>query len=316
MADEFAHEIHHQVKRKFKRRKVIVTGRDEIWAMDLASMESLASYNDDYKYILCIIDVFSKFAWCVPLKNKTGTSILKAVKDVVSESQRSPEKIWVDRGSEFYNKDFKRWAESNNITIYSTYGESKSVVVERFIRTLKELLAKKFSATNSRVWTKMLPNTLKFYNTKFHKTIQMSPTAASDPTNEVQVYNNIYKIKDKEKKKKPKFKVDDNVRISRLKEKFEKGYEHNFSFEVFKVSEVLKTDPVTYKLVDYDKDPVAGSFYENELLKTSVPDHYEVEKILETRTVRKKKEYFVKFYGWPKKFNTWLTEDQVMDIPG
>jgi integrase-like protein/chromodomain-containing protein len=318
MSEEFAKEIHHQVKRKFKRRQVVVTGLDEIWAMDLASMESFVSYNDGYKYILCIIDVFSKFAWCVPLKNKTGASILKAVKDITSQSGRSPEKIWVDKGSEFYNKEFQSWAKSNNITIYSTYGESKSVVVERFIRTLKELLTRKFSATNSREWIKMLPGILNFYNHKYHSTIDMSPIDASDPANEVQVYNNIYKThgKEKKKKKKPKFHVGDHVRVSRIKEKFEKGFQPNFSHEVFTISEVLHTSPFTYKLIDYDKDPIEGSFYEQELLKTSVPEHYEVESILETRGVGKKKEYFVKFYGWPKKFNTWLSEDQLMEIPG
>jgi len=84
--------------------------------------------------------VFSKFAWAIPLKTKKAFEILKAVKDVIKKSGREPEKIWVDKGSEFYNKDFKSWAEENSITIYSTYGESKSVVVERFIRTLKELI--------------------------------------------------------------------------------------------------------------------------------------------------------------------------------
>src|SRR5690606_28357927 len=120
MAEKFAEEIHHQVRRKFKRRKVIVTGLDKIWAMDLASMESFTDYNKGYKYILCIIDVFSKYAWCVPLKNKTGSSILKAVKDVVAESGRIPEKIWVDQGSEFYNKEFQSWAKNNKITINTT----------------------------------------------------------------------------------------------------------------------------------------------------------------------------------------------------
>src|SRR4051794_13055905 len=87
--------------------------------------------------------------------------------------------------------------------------------------------------------------------------------------------------------------------ISRLKEKFEKGYQPSFTYEVFTVSEILKTNPVTYKLIDYDKDPIDGSFYESELLKTSVPTYYEIEQILEKRTVGKKKQYLVKFYGRP-----------------
>lgn len=316
MAEKFAEEIHHQVRRKFKRRKVIVTGLDEIWAMDLASMESFTDYNKGYKYILCIIDVFSKYAWCVPLKNKTGSSILKAVKDVVAESDRIPEKIWVDQGSEFYNKEFQSWAKNNNRTIYSTYGESKSVVVERFIRTLKELITKRFTATNSRNWVKMLPSITKFYNNKDHRTIGMSPVEASDPMNEVQVYNNIHRTDSnkKPKKQKPKFSVGDSVRISRIKGTFEKGHTQNWTHEVFTIAKVLETDPITYKLKDYNGDEIEGSFYTEEILKTAVPDHYEVERILDTRTVGKKKEHLVKFVGWSSKFNEWIPEENMHDI--
>ncbi|HRP37716.1 MAG TPA: transposase family protein, partial [Candidatus Dojkabacteria bacterium] len=94
-------------------------------------MENLASDNDGYKWILCIIDVFSKYAWCVPLKNKTATTVLEAFKKVVSDSKRTPSKLWTDKGSEFYNKQFEKWIKEKNIIMYSTYGESKSVVVER-----------------------------------------------------------------------------------------------------------------------------------------------------------------------------------------
>ena len=301
--DEFAREMHHQVKRKFKRRKVIGTGIDEIWAMDIAFMESFAADNNGFKYILCIIDVFSKYAWCVPLKSKTGTIVLTAVKDVIAESGRQPEKIWVDRGSEFYNKEFMDWAKKKNITVYSTYGESKSVVVERFIRTLKELITRKFTSTNLRNWVKILPGILKFYNNKYHKTIKMTPTEATDPMNEVEVHNNIHKIKDREKKKKkPKFKVGDQVRVSRVKGTFEKGYDTNWTYEVFTISKVLDTEPVTYQLTDYDDELIDGSFYENELLKTNVPDQYGILKILETRGTGNKKEYLVKFYRWMGKY--------------
>ncbi len=311
--EQFAEEIHHRAVRKFRRRKVIVHRLDEIWGLDLASMESVASHNNGYKFILCIIDVFSKYAWCVPLKNKSATTVLDAVKDVVKKSGRSPEKIWVDKGSEFYNKHFQDWAKNNDITIYSTFGESKSAVVERFIRTLRELLSKKFSSSQSYAWVKMLPSTLNFYNHKFHKTIQMSPIEASDPTNSLQVFL-LHQSKKGEKHKKHKFKAGDQVRISRIKDTFEKGSEPNFSYEIFTVEAVLNTNPVTYKLMDYDKQPITGSFYEQELLKSKVPDYFLVEKILATRKVGKKKEMLVKFKGYSDKFNEWLPEDQVTNL--
>lgn len=315
--EKFATEIHKKVVKKFLRRKVIVHRIDEIWAIDIASMDAFVEYNRGYKYILCLIDVFSKYAWCVPLKTKNAPTVLQAVKTVVDESKREPERIWVDKGSEFYNKEFLAWTKNENITIYSTYGESKSVVVERFIRTLKELIMKKFTATNSYDWVKLLPEILEFYNHRYHKTIKMSPKEASDPDNEGVVYLTAFLGKEKTKAtKKQRLHVGDFVRVSRTKETFEKGYRPNWSYEVFEVSKVLDTDPVTYELIDYDKEAIQGSFYEQELQKTETPDYYEVEKILDTRTQGSKKEYLVKFYGWANKFNMWLTEDQVQDITG
>lgn len=310
---EFASEIHHRVVRKFPRRKVIVHRLDEVWGMDLASMESIASHNNEYKFILCIIDVFSKYAWCVPLKNKNATTVLDAVKEVITKSGRSPEKIWVDKGSEFYNKSFKDWAESNDIIIYSTYGDSKSCVVERFIRTLRDLITKKFTASQSYAWVKMLPSILNYYNRKYHKSVEMSPTDASDPTNSLQVFL-IHQSKKGKRTKKPKFHIGDQVRISRIKGTFEKGSEANFTYEIFTVDQILKTEPVTYKLIDYNNEPIEGSFYNEELLKTKVPDYHLIEKIIKTRRVGKKKELLVKYKGHSDKFNQWITESQMKDF--
>ena len=305
---ELAAEIHHRVKRNFKKRKVIVFRKDEIWAIDIAQMNAYESFNDGYKYILCIIDVFSKYAWCVALKNKNSATVLNAVKKIVQDSGREPEKIWVDKGSEFYNKHFKDWAKKNKIVIYSTYGESKSVVIERFIRSLKELIIPIFTEINTRNWVKLLPNVVNTYNNRYHKSVGMTPTEASDPKYAVDVLTRLSQKRER-KKHKPKFKVGDKVRISRQKGIFEKGHEYNFSYEVFKITKVLDTDPVTYHLADDFGDPIEGSFYTQELLKTSIPDYLEMDKVLKEEKRGKKKYYFVSFVGLPKKFNKWLSED-------
>lgn len=310
-----ASEIHHRVIRKFPKRKVVVFQKDEIWAIDLAQMNAFESFNDGYKYILCVIDVFTKYAWCIALKTKTNDVVLNAIKTVIKDSGRQPEKIWVDRGSEFYNKNFKGWAKKNNITFYSTYGESKSVVVERFIRSLKELITPIFTEQNTRNWVALLPRVLKTYNNRFHRSIGMTPAEASDPENEVTVFTNLHKKNKKQKKKqKPKFQVGDEVRISRQKGIFEKGHEYNFSYEVFKITKVLDTDPITYHLADDFGDPIEGSFYEQELLKTAVPDYLEMDKVLKEEKRGKKKYYFVSFVGLPKKFNKWLSEDEFEEV--
>ena len=122
------------INQKFKKRKVYSSLRVNIWGVDLADMQSLSNYNKGIKYLLYAIDLFSKYAWVIPLKDKKGTSIVNAFKKKISE-KRKPNKIWVDQGSEFYNNTFKKILEINNTEIYSTYNERKSVVAERFIRT-------------------------------------------------------------------------------------------------------------------------------------------------------------------------------------
>ena len=99
-------------------------------------MQSLSKYNKGIKYLLCAIDLFSKYAWVVPIKDKKGTSIVNAFKKIISK-EKKPNKIWIDQGNEFYNKSFKGFLKVNNIEMYSTYKEGKSVVAERFIRALK-----------------------------------------------------------------------------------------------------------------------------------------------------------------------------------
>ena len=104
--------------------------------VDSADMQSLSKYNKGIKYLLCTTDLFSKYAWVVPLKDKRGISIVNAFQKIISKG-RKPNKIWVDQGSEFYNNSFKDFLKINNTEMYSTYNEGISVVAERFIRTLK-----------------------------------------------------------------------------------------------------------------------------------------------------------------------------------
>ena len=147
-----ADELHKPVIKKFNKRKVYSQFNDNIWGVDLADMQSLSIKNKGIKYLLCAIDLFSKYAFVVPLKDKKGISITNAFKKIIKQSGRKPNKIWVDQGSEFYNHDFKKWLSDNDIEMYSTYNEGKSVVVERFIRTLKNKLYKHMTATNKNVY--------------------------------------------------------------------------------------------------------------------------------------------------------------------
>ena len=142
-----ADEPHKSVIKKFEKRKVYSQFKDNIWGVDLVDMQSLSRKNKGIKYVLCAIDLFSKYAFVVPLKDKKGISIVNAFNKIIKQSGRKPNKIWVDQGSELYNNVFKKWLSDSDINMYSTYNEGKSVVAENFIRTLKNKLYKQMTAT-------------------------------------------------------------------------------------------------------------------------------------------------------------------------
>ena len=133
-------------------------------------MESLSKCDKGIKYILYAIDLFSKHAWVVPLKDKKGISIVNAFQKIISK-ERKPNKIWVDQGSEFYNKSFKDFLKINNIKMYSTYNEGKSVVAERCIRSSKNKIFNHMTAVSKNV----LDHIVDKYNNTVHRTIKMRP---------------------------------------------------------------------------------------------------------------------------------------------
>ena len=116
--------------------------KDNIWGADLADMQLISKFNKGFRFLLCDIDIFSKYARVVPLKDKKGLSIVNAFQSILKDFNRKPDKIWVDKGSKFYDSSFKKWLQDNDIEMYSTYNEGKSVVAERFIRTLKNKIYK------------------------------------------------------------------------------------------------------------------------------------------------------------------------------
>ena len=151
--EQLANELHKPIIRKFEKRKVYSTFKDNIWGVDLADMQLLSKYNKGIRFSLCVIDIFSKYAWFVPLKDKKVLSIVKAFQSILkqSNSKRKPNKTWLDKGSEFYNAYFKKWLRDNNIVMFSTHNEGKSVVAERFIRTLKSRIYKYMTSISKNV---------------------------------------------------------------------------------------------------------------------------------------------------------------------
>ena len=172
LAEEL-HKFHKPIIREFEKRKVHAAFKDNVWGADLADMELLNKYNKGIRFLLCVIDIFSKYAWVIPLKDKKGVSIVAAFQSILKQSNRKPNKIWVDKGSEFYNASFKKWLRDNDIVMYSTNNEGKSVVAERFIRTLKSKIYKHMTSISKNVYIDKLDDIVNEYNNTYHTIIKM-----------------------------------------------------------------------------------------------------------------------------------------------
>ena len=254
-----ADELHKPIIRKFNKRKVYSQFEDSIWGVYLADMQSLSRKNKAIKYLLCVIDLYSKYAFVIPLKDKKGISIVNVFNKIKKQTNKKPNKIWVDQGGEFYNNVFEKWLSDNDIIMYSTYNEGKSVAAERFIRTLKNKLYKHMAATGKNVYYDVLGDIVNKHNNTKHSTIKMKP---------IDVNNNKRVYIDKHNEKDSRFKVGDRVRISRHKNIFAKGYTPNWSKEIFIVDKINDTVPYTYNLKDLNDEEVIGSFYNKKLQKS------------------------------------------------
>ena len=232
--------------------------------------------------------------WVVPSKDKKGISIVKTFQIILKESNsRKPNKILVDKGSQFYNASFKKWLQDNDILMYSTHNEGESVVAERFVRTLKSKIYKYINSISKYVYIDKLDDIVDEYNNTYHTTIKMEPIDVKDNT-----YINTSK---KNNYKDPKFKVGDYVRISKYKNIFAKGYTPNWSEEVFVIKKVKNTVPWTYVINDLNSEEITGTFYEKELQKTS-QEEFRIEKVIR----RKEDKLYVKWKGYDNSFNSWI----------
>ena len=299
-----AEELHKPVKRKFRKRRVLVSGNNKIWAADLADMGALANENEDYNFLLFVIDIFNKYGWIIPLKNKKGETIVKALKDIFKESGRRPVKLWTDKGREFLNKDVRDLVE-----LYTTENEEKSSIVERWIRTMKEKMFKYFTDNNTYNYIDVLPDLVEDYNNTVHSSTKLTPTDASKEENELKVWRNLYPDRYKTSRLNPKFSVGDEVRITKKKKVFEKGYTTRWTEEIFTIKEIRETDPITYKLEDLQGEEIKGIFYEPELQKTE-QQVFRIEKVIE----KEKDKSFVKWKGYPDKFNSWVDNKDLIDL--
>ena len=303
--EDLSQEFNKPVINKFERKKVIVNHIDEIHSCDLVDMQKYSKMNKGYKYIFTNIDIFSKYLWAFPIKSKKISDIKPCFEKIFKE--RKPSYIWSDQESSFSSKEMLKFFENNNVKIYHTYSNLKAVVIERFNRSLCELMMKSFVKNNNTVWYNILPELSKIYNNRYHRTIKMKPIDVNKK-NEKYIKNTIYNYDITNKK--PKYKINDLVRISlKRRQLFDKPSTNiKWSEELFKIYKINKSNVITYQLKDMNNEIIKGIFYEKELqLTKNISDEYIIKKILKTN----KNKIYVKWRGYNSSFNSWIDKNSV-----
>lgn len=314
-----AYTKHKPVIRKFQRNKVVVGGINEQWQIDLMDMQKLAKYNKGYKYVLTIIDVFSKYAWAIPIKTKSNENVTVAFKKVLAKGKK-PKRVQADKGKEFLGQMFQNLLKAENITFFTSENdEIKAGIVERLNRTLKEKLWRYFTYSGTYKYIDILEAMVFSYNNTIHSTLKMTP-AEITTKNQEKVFYNIYKINDKQiknvwKKTKGRFvKIGDRVRIIKTRSVFDKGYEPNWTTEVFTVTQIKGKRGCI--ITDDNGEEIKGVFYPKEVQKVlkRQTDTYPIDKVLRYKGKGKKKEAYIRWKGYSAKFNQWIPAKNITQI--
>ena len=261
--------LHKPTRRRLHRRQVVVYGIDHQWQADLVDLAKLSSYNKGFKYLLTCIDVLSRYAWVVPLKDKTGKT-LKDAFQVIFKSGRRPIRLQTDKGTEFTNRVFQKFLKEHDVHFFTTYNEeTKASIVERFNRTLKTKMWKYFTHRETLTYVEVLSEMVASYNHTVHRTIVIPPAEVTW-ANQTTVSKRLYGRKGP--KKSCKFSPGDRVRLSKAKRTFKKGYLPNWTEELFTVVKCIETRPPVYLVKDDHGEILEGTFYAEEIQKVIKQD--------------------------------------------
>ena len=307
-----AYSLHLPRKRNFPRKRVIVSGINHLWQIDLVDMGSLEKENDGFKWIFTCIDVFSKKAQAIALKNKNQTTTSEAFSKMIKNLK--VRRVQADKGTEFFKVTFKKLLKDNGIVLYSTNSDLKASVVERFNRTLKEKMWRYFTNKGNKRWIDILDKLLKSYNNSYHRSIKRSPNQVK-LKDEEEIFQTLFDFKREDgdtSNIKIKFKFDQFVRISNIKSIFDKGYLANFTREIFVIKKIVASNPTSYFLEDLNGEEIKGSFYEQELqLVKDTNEDFEIDKILESKKINNIKYNLVSWLDYPPSFNSWVPESKI-----
>lgn len=308
-----SYTLHKPVRKTYPRSHYDVSNIDDLWQADLIILQSLKAFNDNYTGLLTVVDALSKFAWVVPVKNKTNASMIDAFRYIFTSSNRKPENMQTDKGTEFVGEKFQNFLKNEGVHFYTTQNpDSKAALVERFNRTIMEKIFRYFTHNNTQRYIDVIQDLVDGYNASVHSTIRMKPRDV-DLYNAALAYQNLkrnFRVADTLQK----FNVGDTVRISKQKGTFEKGYKTNWTEEFFKVYRVVKhRRPIVYMLEDVEGEKILGTFYTEELQKITKDQDtlYAIEYIVQAKGKGRSRKVLVKWKGFPKKFNSWIPASSV-----
>ena len=260
----FINEIYSKPPKKYyATNKTNVYYIDDIWSLDILDLKDYGPENKrGYRYVLVTIDNFSKLGWTIPLKNKNAQTIKDSFENIIINSKRKPGLIESDRGKEFYDNIFQDFLNKNNVKLYSRNSSLGAVFAERFNRAIRDLLKKIFFEQGDAHWVDVLPTITKQYNNRIHSSTKLSPKDASLKKNEGLVYKNLL---DKRKKVKLKYEIGDLVRTADLKKTFSKGDTTNWSYNLYKITEIINDTIPSYHI-----DNLTERYNESLLKKTDL----------------------------------------------
>ena len=289
---------------------------------DLVDVRSLSEFNDGVNYILTCIDTFTRYGFARLLRGKQGKGVVEAFQDILNEAQTTPLNLVMDRGSEFYNQHFESMCRNNNIKMYSPDSFIHGAYIERFNRSLQQIMYKFMTEAETRRYidytdkngdkVALMPLFLHTYNNRVHRMIGISPEKAeNDPSTHEKIRIRMSAYHAKIKPVKPKFKVGDLVRISKMSGKFGRGYEERAVQEVFRIHSIERKFPKPlYVLSNYRGDEtIKGKFYQNELVRFN--GSFRIEKVLRKRVRNGIRQIYVKWKGYDDSYNEWIDEANV-----
>lgn len=318
----YAQDVYTQHSPSFKvfpKRRVFASSIDEFYDVDLAEFPGrFPKANSGVHYLLVMVDVLSRYLFVEPLTNKGENAIIKAFDNIFNSSSRICARMRSDRGTEFTSAKVGRYLYSKGIIHYVTHQETKASFAERAIKVLKQKIYRYINHKANYHFLSVLPSIVKSYNSSYNRIIKTSPDQVTKDNDHI-IWERTYLKSVEQRENKPskyKFKVGDHCRITYERKPFDKFYNETHTEEVFLIRKRLNTSPTTYLLKDWKGEHLDGCFYDKELQKVVVVKDktYKIEKVLKERTLPSgKKQSFVKWSGYPDKFNEWIDSRIIKD---